>query len=108
MTMSLLPAQDAASAEKQPLQLARLMFAHCETITPLASLLGLFKPSEEEASMMPTPPMLSRDSVPPSEAESDLASLDAMEDLPLALAKKGKLKNICKGKYRGKRVFDTD
>ncbi len=101
--------QDAASAEKQPLQLARLMFAHCETITPLASLLGLFKPSEEEASMMPMPPMLSKDSAPsPSEAESDLASLDTLDDLQLALLKKGKLKNLCQGKYRGKRMIGGD
>jgi multiple inositol-polyphosphate phosphatase/2,3-bisphosphoglycerate 3-phosphatase len=41
---------------KQPLQRVRLHFAHCETLTPLASLLGLFKPGPEEQRGMPEVP----------------------------------------------------
>jgi hypothetical protein len=41
---------------KQPLQRVRLHFAHCETLTPLASLLGLFKPGDAERGDMPAVP----------------------------------------------------
>lgn len=38
----------AAESTDLPLQQARLMFAHCETLVPLASLMDLFRPSEQE------------------------------------------------------------
>jgi multiple inositol-polyphosphate phosphatase/2,3-bisphosphoglycerate 3-phosphatase len=41
---------------RQPLQRVRLHFAHCETLTPLASLLGLFRPGDAESADMPAVP----------------------------------------------------
>jgi hypothetical protein len=37
-----------------PLQLAKLHFAHCETLTPLSALMGLFRPSGAEAAAEPS------------------------------------------------------
>lgn len=90
------------------------MFAHCETLTPLASLLGLFKPPAEEEAQMPhlTRPdelLLQQQQpqqpaaaagaaatvlpMPPlEEVRQDLAGVDAaQDDLPLALAAAGRL-----------------
>eukprot|EP00775_Hariotina_reticulata_P002690 gene2690-2990_t len=53
---ALVSAAAATSAGRTPLQLARLNFAHCETLTPLASLLGLFQPPDIEAQQMPPLP----------------------------------------------------
>lgn len=38
----------AAAAQGPPPQRARLMFAHMETLVPLASLMGLFQPPADE------------------------------------------------------------
>lgn len=49
----------AASSHTQntrPLQRVRLHFAHCETLTPLASLLGLLRPGPQEQRGMPEVP----------------------------------------------------
>jgi multiple inositol-polyphosphate phosphatase/2,3-bisphosphoglycerate 3-phosphatase len=53
---ALTAAATSHSAGNQPLQRVRLHFAHCETLTPLASLLGLFKPGAEEQRAMPEVP----------------------------------------------------
>lgn len=34
------------AGDDKPVEQARLLFAHCETLVPLASLLGLFKEDE--------------------------------------------------------------
>ncbi|GLC49087.1 hypothetical protein PLESTB_000181100 [Pleodorina starrii] len=66
---------------------ARLMFAHCETLVPLASLLGLFRPPA------PPPPDATAEqlaaAVSPSVAQAHLAGLDTLEDLNLRVAVEG-------------------
>ncbi|EFJ49629.1 hypothetical protein VOLCADRAFT_104207 [Volvox carteri f. nagariensis] len=58
---------------------ARFLFAHCETLVPLASLLGLFRPP------VPPPPGATSAqlaaSVSPAAAQRHLRRLDTLEDL---------------------------
>ncbi|WIA34254.1 hypothetical protein OEZ86_012605 [Tetradesmus obliquus] len=83
----------AASSHTQntrPLQRVRLHFAHCETLTPLASLLGLFRPGPQEPRGMPEVPsgraLKSAVKISPEQAEQDLQAVDEVtEDLPLVL-----------------------
>lgn len=79
--------QTAAQSSGPPKQRSRLLFAHCETIVPLATLMGLFQPE------LPPPPDHARDPstavleevAPAAEARRLLASVDALEDVHLRL-----------------------
>ncbi|GIM03204.1 hypothetical protein Vretimale_8003 [Volvox reticuliferus] len=65
-------------------QAARLMFAHCETLVPLASLLGLFRPPA-----VPPPDATAEQLaafVSPASAQQHLQRLDTLEDLHIVLA----------------------
>ncbi|KAF6248610.1 histidine phosphatase superfamily [Scenedesmus sp. NREL 46B-D3] len=53
---ALTSAATAHATGTQPLQRVRLHFAHCETLTPLATLLGLFTPGAAERQDMPEVP----------------------------------------------------
>jgi len=80
-------ADAAASPPGQPApQRARLMFAHCETLVPLASLLGLWRPPPGE---MPPLPAEALKAIPitPAQAAAELAAADSPDDLALRLAR---------------------
>lgn len=71
---------DGATAS---MAVARLMFAHCETLVPLASLIGLFRPS---ATTPPAPSVELLDAaVTPLDAQRHLQRLDSLEDLHMAV-----------------------
>jgi hypothetical protein len=82
---ALVSAAAATSAGRLPLQLARLNFAHCETLTPLASLLGLFEPPEFEARLIPPLPadeelQAATADVSVTDIEADLEAADSITD----------------------------
>lgn len=85
----------AAGKPGKPVQLARLMFAHCETLTPLATLMGLFKPTGQEATDIPVLPdfdqLQQHGQITPTDVQVDMDDIDSLDDVPIALAKKGKL-----------------
>lgn len=79
-------ADAAASPPGQPApQRARLMFAHCETLVPLASLLGLWRPPPGEMPPLPAD-ALSAIPITPAQAAAELAAADP-DDLALRLAR---------------------
>lgn len=63
---------------------ARLYFAHCETLTPLAVLMGLFEEAREAAAM-PRVEVPERYPMSAADAEREVRSVDAAEDLPLKI-----------------------
>ncbi|KIZ04268.1 hypothetical protein MNEG_3694 [Monoraphidium neglectum] len=83
---SLRGAAQASAAGKEPLQLARLHFAHCETLTPLLTLLGLFKAqlSGRASAAAPGAPVVS-----PRQAQQEVGGVDSIvDDAALAVARR--------------------
>ncbi|KAF5828132.1 histidine phosphatase superfamily [Dunaliella salina] len=79
----------AASSSGQPDTHVHLLFAHCETLVPLATLLGLFKPDTEQPLPAATPVPTDGQVPPPRLARKSLADLDVIEDLAHAMRHDG-------------------
>ncbi|KXZ41450.1 hypothetical protein GPECTOR_462g371 [Gonium pectorale] len=62
---------------------ARLLFAHCETLVPLASLLGLFRPPEPDPA--DASPQEVAAAVSATEAQRHLLAAESVEDLGVVL-----------------------
>jgi len=79
---SLRTAAAASSAGQEPLQLARLHFAHCETLTPLLTLLGLFggEGAQREAAAAAGGAAAGGAASTWQQAQADLAGVDSLVD----------------------------
>lgn len=86
---ALTSAARAEAAGRPPLQRARLMFAHCETLTPLASLMGLFHPDTQEERAIPRMPedavLRAAIGAVDEQTEQQLEAADGVDDLALVM-----------------------